>query len=164
MIRTSRATHTRPARVTHPLFGHLIKVNQQGTAQRERKPGKLPDRNRKIVAGGDGSSHKGVSERAKSQNRDSGGKFSENGLSSGGKDDKITLTKQEWAQYYRFVNDPQNKGAVFKKPNGERLVRLENKIVVDDGDSVRRVMVFPNNDSMNDLINEMLDRGNLQWE
>ena len=126
--------------------------------------GKLPDRNSKIVAGGDGNSHEGVSERAKSQNRDSGGKFSENGLSSGGKGDNINLTKQEWAQSYRFVNDPQNKGAVFKKPNGERLVRLENKIVVDDGDSVRRVMVFPNNDSMNDLINEMLDRGNLQWE
>ena len=104
------------------------------------------------------------SKRAKSQNRDSGGKFSENELSPHGKVDKINLTKQEWAQYYRFVNDPQNKGAVFKKPNGERLVRLENKIVVDDGDSVRRVMVFPNNDSMNDLISEMLDRGNLQWE
>ena len=96
--------------------------------------------------------------------KDGNGKFNENGLSSGGKSGKINLTKQEWAQYYRFVNDPQNKGAVFKKPNGERLVRLENKIVVDDGDSVRRVMVFPNNDSMNDLINEMLDRGNLQWE
>lgn len=86
-------------------------------------------------------------------------------MSSSGKDDKINLTKQEWEQYYRFVNDPQNKGTVFKGHNGERIVRLENKIVVDDGDSsVRRVMVFPNNDSMNDLINEMLDRGNLQWE
>ncbi len=126
--------------------------------------GKLPDRNCKIAAGGDGNSHEGAEQARKSQNRDSDGRFSENGLSSGGKVDKINLTKQEWAQYYRFVNDPQNKGAVFKKPNGERLVRLENKIVVDDGDSVRRVMVFPNNDSMNDLINEMLDRGNLQWE
>ena len=111
-----------------------------------------------------GTHTRAPSKRAKSQNRDSDGKFSENGLSSGGKGDNINLTKQEWAQYYHFVNDPQNKGAVFKRRNGERLVRLENKIVVDDGDSVRRVMVFPNNDSMNDLINEMLDRGNLQWE
>ena len=96
--------------------------------------------------------------------KDDGEKLSKNGLPSGVKGDKINLTKQEWTQYYRFVNDPQNKGAVFKRHNGERLVRLENKIVVDDGDSVRRVMVFPNNDSMNDLINEMLDRENLQWE
>lgn len=118
----------------------------------------------KIIADGDGNSHEALSERATNQNRDDDGKFSENGLSSSGKGGKINLTKQEWAQYYRFVNDPQNKGAVFKRRNGERLVRLENKIVVDDGDSVRRVMVFPNNDSMNDLINEMLDRGNLQWE
>lgn len=146
------------------MFGRLIKVNPQNTPQREWKPKKIPDRNRKIAAGGDGNSHEGAEQARKCQNRDSDGKFSENGLSSHGKDDKINLTKQEWAQYYRFVNDPQNKGAVFKKPNGERLVRLENKIVVDDGDSVRRVMVFPNNDSMNDLINEMLDRGNLQWE
>ena len=118
----------------------------------------------KIASGGDGNSHEALSERATNQNRDGDGKFDKSGLPSGGKSGKINLTKQEWAQYYRFVNDPQNKGAVFKKPNGERLVRLENKIVVDDGDSVRRVMVFPNNDSMNDLINEMLDRGNLQWE
>ena len=80
--------------------------------------GKLPDRKCKIASGGDGNSHKVPSERAKSQNRDSEGKFSENGLSSGGKGDKINLTKQEWAQSYHFVNDPQNKGAVFKKPNG----------------------------------------------
>ena len=118
----------------------------------------------KIIADGDGNSHEALSERATNQNRDDDGKFSENGLSSSGKGGKINLTKQEWAQYYRFVNDPQNKGAVFKRRNGERLVRLENKIVVDDGDSVRRVMVFPNNDSMNDLINEMLDSGNLRGE
>ena len=79
----------------------------------------------KIIADGDGNSHEALSERATNQNRDDDGKFSENGLSSSGKGGKINLTKQEWAQYYRFVNDPQNKGAVFKRHNGERLVRLE---------------------------------------
>lgn len=114
--------------------------------------GKLPDRNCKIAAGGDGNSHEAPSERAKSQNRDSEGKFSENGLSSHGKDDKINLTKQEWAQYYRFVNDPQNKGAVFNGKKGEIYVRLDDKIVIEDEGAIK-VQRFRDNDTMNDFLN-----------
>lgn len=90
--------------------------------------GKLPDRNCKIAAGGDGNSHKAPSERAKSQNGDSDGKFSENGLSSHGKDDKINLTKQEWAQYYKMLGDEQHGNFVHrtKKRWYMRTVAVQN--------------------------------------
>lgn len=100
--------------------------------------------------------------------RDKDGKFTEKsgGQTLQGKlnSANIQLSKQEWAQYYRMIDNPQNKGAIFKAWNGKRLVRLNNKIVFDDGENVSRVLVFPNNDTMNDFINEMLDRGSLQWE
>lgn len=123
----------------------------------------MPDRNCKIASGGGGNSHKVPSERAKSQNRDSEGKFSENGLSSHGKDDKINLTKQEWAQYYRFVNDPQNKGAVFKGKKGETYVRLETKIVIKQYGKFS-VKSFRDNDTMNDFLNSELLTGDIIWE
>lgn len=73
-------------------------------------------------------------------------------MSSHGKDDKINLTKQEWAQYYRFVNDPQNRGAVFNGKKGEIYVRLDDKIVIEDEGAIR-VQRFRDNDTMNDFLN-----------
>ena len=130
------------------------------------KAGKLPDRNCKIAAGGDGNSHKAPSKRAKSQNRDSEGKFSENGLSSHGKDDKINLTKQEWAQYYKMLGDEQHGDFVYRTKNGGRCVRLQSKIIIDNGDfiapAVTGVIEFASNDDLNDALNIFAAEGVIQ--
>lgn len=84
-------------------------------------------------------------------------------MPSSGKGGKINLTKQEWAQYYRFVNDPQNKGAVFKGKKGEKYVRLDNKLVIESKGTIR-VQRFRDNDTMNDFLNAKWKDGEIEWE
>ena len=102
----------------------------------------------------------------KSQNRDSGGKFSENGLSSGGKGVNINLTKQEWAQYYKMLGDEQHGDFVYRTKNGGRCVRLQSKIIIDNGDfiapAVTGVIEFASNDDLNDALNIFAAEGVIQ--
>ena len=42
---------------------------------------------------------------------------------------KISLSKQEWAQYYKIIGDEQHGDFVYHTQDGGRAVRLENKIV-----------------------------------
>lgn len=99
----------------------------------------------------------------KSQNRDSGGKFSENGLSSGGKGVNINLTKQEWAQYYKMLGDEQHGDFVYRTKNGGRCVRLQSKIIIDNGDfiapAVTGVIEFASNDELNIMLNKLAAEG-----
>lgn len=99
----------------------------------------------------------------KSQNRDSDGKFSENGLSSGGKGDNINLTKQEWAQYYKMLGDEQHGDFVYRNEDGSRFVRLPNKIVIDNGDfmdpKVMRVLMFPKEEEIDTMLNILAAKG-----
>ena len=117
----------------------------------------------KIIADGGGNSHEALSERATNQNRDDDGKFSKNGLSSGGKGDKINLTKQEWAQYYKMLGDEQHGDFVYRTKNGGRCVRLQSKIIIDNGDfiapTVIGVIEFASNDELNIMLNKLAAEG-----
>lgn len=103
------------------------------------------------------------SKRTKTKNRDSDGKFSENGLSSGGKGDNINLTKQEWAQYYKMLGDEQHGDFVYRNEDGSRFVRLPNKIVIDNGDfmdpKVMGVLMFPKEEEIGTMLNILAAKG-----
>lgn len=66
---------------------------------------------------------------------------------------KISLSKQEWAQYYKIIGGEQHGDFVYHTQDGGRAVRLENKIVFDDGDfenpTVKDTYQFANNEEMN---------------
>ncbi len=66
---------------------------------------------------------------------------------------KISLSKQEWAQYYKIIGDERHGDFVYHTQDGGRAVRLENKIVFDDGDfenpTVKDTYQFANNEEMN---------------
>lgn len=95
--------------------------------------------------------------------RDDDGKFSENGLPSSGKGDKINLTKQEWAQYYKMLGDEQHGDFVYRNEDGSRFVRLPNKIVIDNGDfmdpKVMRVLMFPKEEEIDTMLNILAAKG-----
>lgn len=70
------------------------------------------------------------------------------------KNDKSSQpTEQEWAQYYKIIGDEQHGDFVYHTQDGGRAVRLENKIVFDDGDfenpTVKDTYQFANNEEMN---------------
>ncbi|MGN0743901.1 MAG: hypothetical protein ACI4MZ_01315 [Christensenellales bacterium] len=71
-------------------------------------------------------------------------------------DDTINLTKQEWAQYYKILGDEQHGDFVYHTPDGGRAVRLDNKIIFDNGDFempiVKYVSSFVNEDAMFDYL------------
>ena len=79
---------------------------------------------------------------------------------------KISLSKQEWAQYYKIIGDEQHGDFVYHTKNNERWVRLENKLIVDDNEymspTVKKVYVFPDNDSMNDVLNILARKGTIK--
>lgn len=76
---------------------------------------------------------------------------------------KISLSKQEWAQYYKIIGDEQHGDFVYHTETNERYVRLESKIVIDDNDfvspKVKEVIAFDNNDLLNDALNQIARRG-----
>ena len=85
-------------------------------------------------------------------------------LQSDGESGKISLSKQEWAQYYKIIGDEQHGDFVYHSDvDGERYVRLENKIVIDNSDflspQVKRVIAFASNDLMNDALNLIVRKG-----
>lgn len=79
---------------------------------------------------------------------------------------KINLSKQEWAQYYKIIGDEQHGDFVYHTKNNERWVRLEHKLIVDDNEymspNVKKVYVFPDNDSMNDVLNILARKGTIK--
>ena len=98
--------------------------------------------------------------------KDDGEKLSKNGLPSGGKGDKINLTKQEWAQYYKTLGDEQHGDFVYRTKNGGRCVRLQSKIIIDNGDfvapAVTGVIEFASDDDLNDALNIFAAEGVIQ--
>lgn len=89
----------------------------------------------------------------------------ENDLHESGKSGNIKLSKQEWAQYYKIIGDEQHGDFVYHTQDGGRAVRLENKIVLDNGNfenpQVSNIIEFANNDLMNDTINLWIVTGDL---
>lgn len=98
--------------------------------------------------------------------KDDGEKLSKNGLPSGGKGDKINLTKQEWAQYYKMLGDEQHGDFVYRTKSGGRCVRLQSKIIIDNGDfvapAVTGVIEFASNDELNIMLNKLAAEGIIQ--
>lgn len=90
----------------------------------------------------------------------------ENDLHESGKSGNIKLSKQEWAQYYKVIGDEQHGDFVYHTKNNERWVRLEHKLIVDDNEymspTVKKVYVFPDNDSMNDVLNILARKGTIK--
>lgn len=76
---------------------------------------------------------------------------------------KISLSKQEWAQYYKALGDEKHGNFVFKTKSGQRVVRLDDKIVIDNGDfenpRIQNVWHFRNSDVMDDLLNDLVIEG-----
>lgn len=89
----------------------------------------------------------------------------EKDLQENGKSSNIKLSKQEWAQYYKIIGDEQHGDFVYHTQDGGRAVRLENKIVLDNGSyenpQVSNIIEFTNNDLMNDTINLWIAIGDL---
>lgn len=79
---------------------------------------------------------------------------------------KISLSKQEWAQYYKIIGDEQHGDFVYHSDDNERWVRLDHKLVVDDNEymtpTVKRVYTYPDNDSMNDVLNILARKGTIK--
>lgn len=89
----------------------------------------------------------------------------EKDLQENGKSSNIKLSKQEWAQYYKIIGDERHGDFVYHTQDGGRAVRLENKIVLDNGSfenpQVSNIIEFANNDLMNDTINLWIVTGDL---
>lgn len=98
--------------------------------------------------------------------KDDGEKVSKNELPSSGKSGKINLTKQEWAQYYKTLGDEQHGNFVYRTKNGGRCVRLQSKIIIDNGDfiapTVISVIEFASDDDLNDALNIFAAEGVIQ--
>ena len=77
-------------------------------------------------------------------------------LQSDSESGKISLSKQEWAQYYKILGDEQHGDFVYHTQDGGRAVRLENKLLFDNGSfstpKVNKMLKFDNNDLLNDAI------------
>lgn len=90
----------------------------------------------------------------------------EKDLHERGKSGNIKLSKQEWAQYYKIIGDERHGDFVYHTKNNERWVRLEHKLIVDDNEymspTVKKVYVFPDNDSMNDVLNILARKGTIK--
>lgn len=90
----------------------------------------------------------------------------EKDLQESGKSSNIKLSKQEWAQYYKIIGDERHGDFVYHTKNNERWVRLEHKLIVDDNEymspTVKKVYVFPDNDSMNDVLNILARKGTIK--
>ncbi len=88
------------------------------------------------------------------------------GLQQGGVGGTISLTKQEWAQYYKIIGDEQHGDFVYRTPEGGRAVRLESKIVFDNGSfispRIKKVYRFNTNDELNDAVIKLRDEGYIQ--
>lgn len=80
----------------------------------------------------------------------------ENDLHESGKSGNIKLSKQEWAQYYKIIGDERHGDFVYHTQDGGRAVRLENKLLFDNGSfstpKVNKMLKFDNNDLLNDAI------------
>lgn len=80
----------------------------------------------------------------------------EKDLHESGKSGNIKLSKQEWAQYYKIIGDEQHGDFVYHTKDGGRAVRLENKLLFDNGSfstpKVNKMLKFDNNDLLNDAI------------
>lgn len=90
----------------------------------------------------------------------------EKDLHESGKSGNIKLSKQEWAQYYKIIGDERHGDFVYHTKNNERWVRLEHKLIVDDNEymspTVKKVYFFPDNDSMNDVLNILARKGTIK--
>ena len=87
-------------------------------------------------------------------------------LHESGKSGNIKLSKQEWAQYYKIIGDERHGDFVYHTKNNERWVRLEHKLIVGNNEymspTVKKVYVFPDNDSMNDVLNILARKGTIK--
>lgn len=76
---------------------------------------------------------------------------------------EASLSKQEWAQYYKALGDEKHGNFVFKTKSGQRVVRLDDKIVIDNGDfenpRIQNIWHFRNSDAMDDLLNDLVIEG-----
>ncbi len=84
-------------------------------------------------------------------------------LRSDGESGTINLTKQEWAQYYKVLGDEQYGGFVYHTYDGGRAVRLENKVIFDNGSfekpKIKKIYCFESNETMNDALNYWFAKG-----
>lgn len=79
---------------------------------------------------------------------------------------KISLSKQEWAQYYKIIGDDQHGNFVYHIGKIGRAVRLGNKMIFDNGSfenpKVTKIVEFPSNDAMNDVFSYFAERGDIE--
>lgn len=73
------------------------------------------------------------------------------------------VTRQEWAIYYKIIAGELHGDFIFRATDKERWVRLDTKILIDNGEfvapKVSSVIEFTSNDIMNDFWEEMIERG-----
>jgi hypothetical protein len=76
-----------------------------------------------------------------------------------------TLTRNEFAMWYKKIGEIESGGYVDTLENGNMLVRVNNKIAITSGTyedpKLIRVIEFSDEDSLSDYIEYM--RGKIKW-
>lgn len=83
-------------------------------------------------------------------------------------EETVNLSKREWARYYETLGKIKSGTlSVRLTPNGDRVIILENKLIIDNNKyqrpKVHAIKEFRDNDSLNDFVKLLEQKGFLKW-
>ena len=81
----------------------------------------------------------------------------------------ITLTKSQWARYYKTLGEIQaglyNPMQTF---DGGNAILIDNMLILDNGSfispKVKTIIKVANEESLRDIVDDLLDTGVLEWD
>ena len=81
----------------------------------------------------------------------------------------ITLTKGQWARYYKTLGEIQaGLYNPMRTPKGGNALRIDNMLIFDNGSflhpRISRIMIIDNEEMFTDVVDELLKVGALKWE
>lgn len=81
----------------------------------------------------------------------------------------ITLTKSQWARYYKTLGEIQaGLYNPIKIPKGGNAILIDNILIFDNGSfispKVKSIIRVANEESLRDIVDDLLDTGVLEWD
>lgn len=81
----------------------------------------------------------------------------------------VTLTKSQWARYYKTLGEIQaglfNPMQTF---DGGNAILIDNMLILDNGSfispKVKSIIKVANEESLRDIVDDLLDTGVLEWD
>lgn len=81
----------------------------------------------------------------------------------------VTLTKSQWARYYKTLGEIQaglyNPMQTF---DGGNAILIDNMLILDNGSfigpKVKTIIKVANEESLRDIVDDLLDTGVLEWD